>query len=166
MEFRRATREDIPLLLEFIRGMAVHHKMLDELVATEEILEKELFDRDRAEVIFCMEDGKEVGYALYFHSFSTFAGRSSLYLEDLYILPDHRGDGYGTALFLELARIAHEHGSNRMKWLCSDWNESSLDFYHALGAEPMEGWIIFELDPEGIARLAQEREDRIEADPV
>lgn len=153
MEFRRATRADVPLILEFIRGIATYEKMLDEVVADEETLEDELFDRERAEVIFCVVDGVEVGYALYFHNFSTFVGRSGLYLEDIFVWPEYRKCGYGKALFLELARIARERGCGRMEWVCLDWNQPSIDFYRSLGADSLDGWTIFRLDRAGLEAL-------------
>ena len=106
---------------------------------------EQLFDRGNAEVLFALEDGKEVGFALFFHNFSTFLGRAGLYLEDLYVLPEHRGRGYGKALLRQLARIARERGYGRMEWWCLDWNRPSIDFYLSLGAEPMRDWTVYRL---------------------
>ena len=119
--------------------------MADQVIATEELLAEQLFDRGNAEVLFALEDGKEVGFALFFHNFSTFLGRAGLYLEDLYVLPDHRGKGYGKALLHQLARIARERGYGRMEWWCLDWNRPSIDFYLSLGAEPMRDWTVYRL---------------------
>ena len=127
LSFRFAVREDTPL------------------IATEELLAEQLFDRGNAEVLFALEDGKEVGFALFFHNFSTFLGRAGLYLEDLYVLPEHRGRGYGKALLRQLARIARERGYGRMEWWCLDWNRPSIDFYLSLGAEPMRDWTVYRL---------------------
>ena len=113
-EFRFAERADVPLILCFIRELADYEGMLDEVVADEPTLEEWLFERRGAEVIFALEEGSEVGFALFFHNFSTFLGRSGLYLEDLYVAPEHRGKGYGKALLRELARIAVERGCGRL----------------------------------------------------
>jgi len=145
LSFRFAVREDTPLILSFIRALAAYEQMADQVIATEELLAEQLFDRGNAEVLFALEDGKEVGFALFFHNFSTFLGRAGLYLEDLYVLPDHRGKGYGKALLRQLARIARERGYGRMEWWCLDWNRPSIDFYLSLGAEPMRDWTVYRL---------------------
>ena len=145
LSFRFAVREDTPLILSFIRALAAYEQMADQVIATEELLAEQLFDRGNAEVLFALEDGKEVGFALFFHNFSTFLGRAGLYLEDLYVLPDHLGKGYGKALLHQLARIARERGYGRMEWWCLDWNRPSIDFYLSLGAEPMRDWTVYRL---------------------
>ena len=145
LSFRFAVREDTPLILSFIRALAAYEQMADQVIATEELLAEQLFDRGNAEVLFALEDGKEVGFALFFHNFSTFLGRPGLYLEDLYVLPEHRGRGYGKALLRQLARIARERGYGRMEWWCLDWNRPSIDFYLSLGAEPMRDWTVYRL---------------------
>ena len=145
LSFRFAVREDTPLILSFIRALAAYEQMADQVIATEELLAEQLFDRGNAEVLFALEDGKEVGFALFFHNFSTFLGRAGLYLEDLYVLLDHRGTGYGKALLHQLARIARERGYGRMEWWCLDWNRPSIDFYLSLGAEPMRDWTVYRL---------------------
>ena len=145
LSFRFAVREDTPLILSFIRALAAYEQMADQVIATEELLAEQLCDRGNAEVLFALEDGKEVGFALFFHNFSTFLGRAGLYLEDLYVLPDHRGKGYGKALLHQLARIARERGYGRMEWWCLDWNRPSIDFYLSLGAEPMRDWTVYRL---------------------
>ena len=145
LSFRFAVREDTPLILSFIRALAAYEQMADQVIATEELLAEQLFDRGNAEVLFALEDGKEVGFALFFHNFSTFLGRAGLYLEDLYVLPEHRGRGYGKALLRQLARIARERGYGRMEWWCLDWNRPSIDFYLSLGAEPMSDWTVYRL---------------------
>ena len=127
--------------------------MADQVVATEELLAEQLFDRGSAEVLFALEDGKEVGFALFFHNFSTFLGRAGLYLEDLYVLPEHRGKGYGKALLQRLARVARERGCGRMEWWCLDWNKPSIDFYLSLGAEPMEDWTVYRISGETLDRM-------------
>ena len=116
--FRKAVREDVPLILEFIKGLAEYEKMSDEVVATEEILDEWLFDKEKAEVIFAIAEGEEVGFALFFHNFSTFLGRAGIYLEDLFVKPKYRGNGYGKAILKRLAQIAVERGCGRLEWSC------------------------------------------------
>lgn len=157
MEFRKAMREDVPLILEFIRSIARYEKLENEVVATEELLDDWLFVRHTAEVVFVLENGREVGFALYFFNFSTFVGRAGLYLEDLYVYPEYRGKGYGKGLFLQLARTAVERGCGRMEWVCLKWNQPSIDFYRSLGAVPMDEWTVFRLTPDALRALAAGR---------
>ena len=153
--FRKAERKDVALILEFIRELADYEKMLNEVVATPELLEKWIFDERKAEVIFALEGEREVGFALFFHNFSTFLGRSGIYLEDLYVRPECRGKGYGKALLKELARIAVERGCGRLEWWCLDWNQPSIDFYLSLGAEPMKDWTVYRIAGETLKKLAR-----------
>lgn len=153
MEIRKAVRQDVPLILEFIKGIARYEKMENEVVATTELLEEQLFDKGRAEVIFAMEEGTEVGFALFFHNFSTFLGRSGLYLEDLFVYPEHRGKGYGKALFLELVRIANERGCGRMEWVCLNWNKPSIEFYRSMGAMSLDEWTTYRLTSDVMKKL-------------
>ena len=150
---RKAEREDAALVLEFIKGIAKYEKMENEVEATVELLEEQLFDKGRAEVIFAMEDGKEVGFALFFHNFSPFVGRGGLYLEDLYVYPEYRGKGYGKALFLELVRIANERKCGRMEWVCLNWNTPSIEFYRSMGAVALDEWTTYRLTDGAIERL-------------
>lgn len=152
---RKAEREDVALVLEFIKGIARYEKMENEVEATVDLLEEQLFDKGRAEVIFAMEDGKEVGFALFFHNFSTFVGRGGLYLEDLYVYPEYRGKGYGKALFVELVRIANERKCGRMEWVCLNWNTPSIEFYRSMGAVALDEWTTYRLTEEGIERLME-----------
>lgn len=154
-QFRTATPNDVPLILYFIKELAVYEKMLDEVVATEEILTEWIFNKHSAEVIFVLHEGKEVGFALYFHNFSTFVGRAGLYLEDLYVMPKYRGMGYGKGLLRRLAQIAVERGCGRMEWVCLDWNKPSIDFYRSLGAQPMDDWTIYRLAGESLKQMAE-----------
>lgn len=154
-QFRFATRDDCALILSFIRELAAYEKMLDEVVATEELLEEWLFDKQKAEVVFALEDDREVGFALFFHNFSTFLGRASIYLEDLYVLPEYRGKGYGKGLLEKLAQIAVERGCGRLEWWCLDWNRPSIDFYLALGAEPMSDWTTYRITGDTLIELAE-----------
>ncbi len=154
MDFRFAERKDVPLILYFIKELAEYEKMLDEVVATEDLLEQWLFEKNKAEVIFAMEDGVETGFALFFHNFSTFLGRSGVYLEDLYVKPEYRGKGYGKGLLKKLAEIAVERGCGRLEWWCLDWNKPSIDFYLSLGAQPMEDWTVYRIAGDTLTQLA------------
>ena len=154
LSFRFAVREDTPLILSFIRALAAYEQMADQVIATEELLAEQLFDRGNAEVLFALEDGKEVGFALFFHNFSTFLGRAGIFLEDLYVLPECRGRGYGRALMKELARVAAERGCGRLEWQCLDWNRPGIGFYLSLGAEPMEDWTVYRLAGEALKEMA------------
>jgi len=153
--FRFANEQDTPLILQFIRDLAEYEQMADQVVTNEAQLRAEIFEKRGAEVIFALEDGKEVGFALFFHNFSTFLGRRGLYLEDLFVLPDYRGKGYGKGLLRELARIALARGCGRLEWWCLDWNKPSIDFYRSLGAEPMEEWTVYRLSGETLQRMAE-----------
>ena len=144
----------MPLILEFIKGLAEYEKMSDEVVATEEILDEWLFDKEKAEVIFAIAEGEEVGFALFFHNFSTFLGRAGIYLEDLFVKPKYRGNGYGKAILKRLAQIAVERGCGRLEWSCLDWNQPSIDFYLSLGATPMSGWTGYRLTGKTLAYAA------------
>ena len=153
--FRYAKRGDTALILSFIRKLAEYEKMQDEVVADEKTLEEWLFDRQRAEVIFVLEQGREVGFALFFHNFSTFLGRAGIYLEDLYVLQEHRGKGYGKALLKKLASIAVERGCGRLEWCCLDWNRPSIDFYLSLVAKPLSDWTIYRVTGDTLLNLAE-----------
>ena len=140
---RRAERQDVPLLLDFIRGIARYEKLENEVIASQEVLEREMFDENRAEAVFAVVDGREVGFALYFYNFSTFIGHSGLYLEDLFVWPEERGKGYG------------KHHCGRMEWTCLNWNQPSIDFYLSLGAVPMNEWTVYRLDAAALERLSK-----------
>lgn len=155
LTFRWANENDCGRILFFIKELASYEKMSHEVVATEELLHEWIFEKKRAEVIFACEGQKEVGFALFFHNFSTFLGRSGLYLEDLFVLPQYRGKGCGKALLKKLARIAVERGCGRFEWWCLDWNRPSIDFYLSLGARPMEDWTVYRIDGDTLRELAQ-----------
>ena len=155
LTFRFAEERDTPLILDFIKWLADYEQLLDQVVADEATLTDQLFRKKNAEVLFALEDGKEVGFALFFHNFSTFLGRSGLYLEDLFVLPEHRGKGYGKAILQKLAAITLERGCGRMEWWCLDWNKPSIDFYRALGAEPMSDWTVYRLTGDTLKNLAE-----------
>lgn len=155
LTFRYAEKSDAALILQFIKGLAEYEKMLDQVIATEELLTEWLFAQRKAEVLFALQDGREVGFALFFHNFSTFLGRSGLYLEDLYVLPDCRGRGYGKAILQKLAQIAVDRGCGRLEWWCLDWNQPSIDFYLSLGAQPMQDWTVYRLTGDTLKQLAE-----------
>ena len=154
-KIRFADENDLALILDFIKQLATYEKMLDEVVATEELLNEWLFVRKVAEVIFIMEDDAEVGFALFFHNFSTFLGKAGIYLEDLFVKPEYRGKGYGKALIKKLASIAIERGCGRLEWSCLDWNQPSIDFYLSLGAEAMDEWTVYRVAGDTLANLAK-----------
>ena len=154
--FRPAVSGDEALILSFIRALADYEKMSGQVVATPELLREWLFEKQKAEVIFALAGGREVGFALFFHNFSTFLGRAGVYLEDLFVLPEERGKGYGKALLKELARIAVERGCGRLEWACLDWNRPSIDFYtKKMRAVPMDEWTVYRLTGETLLEAAQ-----------
>jgi len=155
MVIRKATREDIPLILEFIKELAEYEKMLDQVVATEALLEYWLFEKQVAETLFVMEGKKEVGFALYFYNFSTFLGRAGIHIEDVFVKPEYRGRGYGKGLFKEIARMAKRNWCGRVEWSCLNWNEPSIEFYYGLGAESLDEWTEFRLTGEALDKLAE-----------
>ena len=155
LTFRFATEKDVPLILKFIKGIAEYEKMLDEVETTEELLHEYLFEKQRAEVIFAIVDNVEVGFALFFHNFSTFVGKSGLYWEDIFVWPQYRGKGYGKAIFKQLVKIANERDCGRMEWVCLNWNQPSIDFYLSLNAKPLDEWTTYRLDKEGLKALAE-----------
>jgi len=154
LTFRYAVKAEVPLILKFIKELASYENMLEEVVATEALLEEWLFEKKKAEVIFAVVAGKEVGFALFFHNFSTFLGRSGIYLEDLYVCPECRGLGYGKAFFKQLAQIALERGCGRLEWWCLDWNKPSIEFYLSLGAEQMRDWTVYRLAGDTLKTMA------------
>lgn len=158
LTFRFATEEDTTLILRFIKDLARYEKMEDQVVATEELLREWIFDQKKAEVLFAMCDGEEIGFALFFHNFSTFLGRAGIYLEDLFVKPEQRGQGYGKAILKKLAAIAVERGCGRLEWWCLDWNQSSIDFYLAMGAEQMSDWTTYRVAGEALLELANNAE--------
>lgn len=155
MDFRYAKKEDTALILRFIKELAAYEKMEDEVIATEALLNEQIFEKNKAEVIFALENEKEVGFALFFHNFSTFLGRAGIYLEDLYVLPEYRGKGYGKGLLQTLAKIAVERGCGRLEWACLNWNQPSIDFYLSLNAVPMNEWMVYRLTGDTLTALAK-----------
>ena len=156
IEFRFARRGGVPQILTFIRELADYEGMLDQVVATEELLTKWLFEKEKAEVLLGSCGGKTVGFALFFHNFSTFLGRGGIYLEDLYVCPEYRGRGYGKAFLMQLAAVAVERGCGRLEWWCLDWNKPSIDFYLGMGAKAMSDWTVYRIDGERLQEMADE----------
>jgi len=158
-DIRPAVVEDVPVILELIRELATYERAPNEVTATEEQLVEVLFGkRPAAEVLLAFEAKSPVGFAVFFHNFSTWLGRPGLYLEDLFVKPEKRGKGYGRALLVDLAKIARDRGCGRMEWAVLNWNESAIKFYRALGAKPLDEWTVFRLTRDGIATLAQSDE--------
>lgn len=155
MNYRFANKKDTKLILSFIKELADYEKMLDQVVADEEILNKWIFEKEKAEVIFALDGDKEVGFALFFHNFSTFLGRSGLYLEDLFVKEEFRHQGYGKFLIKTLCEIAKDRGCGRVEWWCLDWNKSSIDFYLSLGAKAMDEWTIYRLNERVIYEICE-----------
>lgn len=152
-EIRKAEENEAGLVLEFIKKLAAYEKMIDEVEADEATIYDSLFVKKDAEVVFGCEDGVPVGFALFFHNFSTFVGRKGLYLEDLFVIPEKRSLGYGKALLLHLAHLAKERHCGRMEWVCLDWNTPSINFYKSLGAKPMDDWTIYRFDENTLQEL-------------
>lgn len=151
---RKAVPEDVGLILSFIKELAIYEKMLDEVVATEESLMESIFVENRAEVLIGEYKKQPVAFALFFHNFSTFRGRPGIYLEDIYVKPNMRGIGIGSVILSYLAKIAVERRCSRMEWSCLDWNQPSIDFYHKMGATPMDEWTVYRLHANSLTELA------------
>jgi len=152
---RPATVADVPMILELICALADYERAPNEVTASEEILKEALFGaKPAAEVLLLLENENAAGFAVFFHNFSTWLGRPGLYLEDLFVRPEHRGKSYGRALLIELAKIARERNCGRLEWAVLDWNEPAINFYRKLGATPMHEWTVFRLTRDGIAKLA------------
>lgn len=154
--FKYAKESDVPLILKYIKELADYEGLLNEVVATEEILQEWIFEKKSAKVLLGEVDGQPIGFALYFHNFSTFLGRAGIYLEDLYVRPEYRGRGYGKAFLKKLAQIAVEEGCGRLEWWCLDTNKPSIDFYLSLNAEPMDEWTVFRIAGDTLTELAKE----------
>lgn len=153
IEFRFATKEDSFLILQFIKELAIYEKMEKQVVATKELLDEWIFEKNKAEVLFAMQDSQEVGFALFFHNFSTFLGKAGIYLEDLFVKPEYRGCGIGKGILTKLAQITVERGCGRLEWCCLDWNKPSIDFYLSLGAKQMEDWSVYRITGDNLTKL-------------
>lgn len=155
VSIRNANEKDTPLILDFIKQLSVYEKLPNEVSANVDILKKSIFIEKSAKVIFILEDDKEVGFALYFYNFSTFTGKKGLYLEDLFVLEDYRGKGYGKKLLAYLANIAVKEDCSRFEWIVLDWNTPSINFYKSFGAMPLNDWTVFRLQKENLNNLAK-----------
>jgi len=155
LNFRYAKDTDVSLILYFVQELAKYENMIDQVIATEELLQDWIFVQKKAEVIFAIVDGKEIGIALFFHNFSTFVGRAGIYLEDLFVLPKYRGKGYGKAILKMLAKITVERGCGRLEWSCLDWNKPSIDFYLSLGAQQMQDWTVYRVEGKTLNNMAE-----------
>ena len=155
INIRPARPDEAGLVLDFIKRLAVYEKCADDVVADEATLRHSLFVEHAAEVVFAEENGTVVGFALFFHNFSTFVGRKGMYLEDLFVLPEKRGRGYGKALLKYVAKLAVERNCGRMEWICLDWNESAWSVYRSMGAEPLSEWTVQRLDEQALKRFAE-----------
>ena len=155
LKFRMAEAKDTALILEFIKELAEYEELLDEVVATEEVLKEWLFEKQKAEVLIGEVREEPVGFALFFHNFSTFLGRAGIYLEDLYVRAQFRGKGYGKAFLNKLAGIAVERGCGRLEWWCLDWNRPSIEFYLEMGAEPMSDWTVYRISGETLEAMGR-----------
>ena len=155
LTIRYARESDISKILYFIKELAIYEDMLDDVVATEDLLREWIFEMNKADVLFAELEGAAVGFALFFHNFSTFLGRSGIYLEDLFVMPEHRGKGYGKALLRRLTQITMERGCGRLEWSCLDWNKPSIDFYLSLDAAPMDQWTVYRLTGDTLRRMAE-----------
>ena len=154
ISIRKAEEKDCGLILSFIKELAVYEKMEDQVVASEDLIKEWVFEKKKAEVIFSLANGAEVGFALFFHNFSTFLGRAGIYLEDLFVLEEYRGIGCGKALLSYLAKLTVERGCGRLEWACLDWNRPSIDFYLSLGEARMDEWTTYRLTGESLKKMA------------
>ena len=154
---REATVKDVPLILSFIRELADYEKLSHEVVATEEDLQRELFgDRPVSQVLIGNYKEKPVCFALFFHNFSTFLGKSGIYLEDLYVKPKQRGQGFGKVMLSYLGHLARARQCGRLEWSVLDWNQPAIDFYKAMGAVPMDEWTVYRVTGNSLQKLAEQ----------
>ena len=152
---RKANENDTPIIFDLIKKLAVYEKLENDVITSVDELRENIFNKNLAKVLIAEEDEKPVGFALYFYNFSTFVGKPGIYLEDLFVEPEHRGKGYGKSLLIELAKIAKAENCGRFEWSVLDWNTPSIEFYKSLGAKPMDEWTVFRLDEKGISELAE-----------
>lgn len=155
LTFRFAQPEDCRRILDFVHALAEYEKMADQVVADEATLREWIFEKGKAEVLFAVCDGREIGFALFCYNFSTFLGRAGIWLEDLFVLPEYRGRGFGKAILQRLASIAVERGCGRLEWYCLDWNKPSIDFYTGLGAVGLTDWTTYRLAGETLEKMAR-----------
>ena len=157
LRIRPAEAADVPVIAELIRALARYEKLEQEVTMTDELLTRNLFGPRRyAETLIAEEDGQPIGFALFFHNFSTFLAQPGIYLEDLFVVPEHRGRGIGRALLMELARLAVQRGCGRLEWAVLDWNKDAIGFYERLGAKPNSEWTVYRLAGEALLALGRE----------
>lgn len=154
MNLREANINDLQLIIDFIHKLAVYEKLEHEMKATKELIEKWIFKEKKAEVLFIIENQKEVGFVLYFYNFSTFVGKPGIYIEDIFILEEYRGNGYGKEVFKYLANKAVKEGYGRIEWICLDWNKTAINFYEKMGAIPLDEWTVYRLNEKAFIKLA------------
>ncbi|MDR3259694.1 MAG: GNAT family N-acetyltransferase [Fusobacteriaceae bacterium] len=152
---RFAERKDVPIIFDFIRGLAEYEHLSDQVEASEDVLEKYIFDEQKVEVLICEYKTKPVGFALYFHNFSTFLGRPGIYIEDIFVYPEYRGKGIGKAILKTIASIVVDRNYGRLEWACLDWNEPSIEFYKKQGAIPMDEWTTYRVTGDNLIKLAK-----------
>ena len=155
-KIRPAKESDVKIILQFIKGLGEYEKLSHEVVATEEKLRKTLFKQKMAEVIIGEYGGEPVGFALFFHNYSTFLGQAGIYLEDLFIIPEMRGKGFGKTMLKHLAKLAVERECGRLEWACLDWNEPSICFYKGLGAKALDDWTVYRVAGETLQEMAKD----------
>jgi len=153
--FRPAIEDDTELILSFIKALAAHVDKLDEVRVSGDAIRDWVFNKKNAQVTFAIKDGKEVGFAWFYYIFSTFSGKPVLFLEDLYVLPECRGEGYGKGILQELARTCVRRGCDRMEWHCLDWNQPSIDFYLSMGAQTVDDYSVYCLSGDSLRRMAR-----------
>ena len=157
VSFRYAEIKDIPLIFQFVRKLADYEQIPEAVFATEELLEEWMFEKQRAEVVFAIVNGKEIGFSFFYQTFPAYLGKGGLYIDDLFIDQEYRGKGYGKKLLGHMAEIALERGCGRLEWCCLDWNESSMNFYRSLGAVPLDECTIFRASEKVIKKLAENK---------
>lgn len=154
MKLREAKIEDSELIIDFIHKLAIYENLEHEMKVTKELIEKWIFKEKKGEVLFIIEKDKEVGFVLYFYNFSTFVGKPGIYIEDIFILEEYRGNGYGKEVFKYLAKKSVKEGYGRIEWTCLDWNKTAINFYEKMGAVPMDEWTNYRLNEKAIIKLA------------
>lgn len=157
VSFRYAEIKDIPLIFQFVKKLAEFEQIPEAVFATEELLKEWMFEKQRAEVVFAMVNGKEIGFSFFYQTFPAYLGKGGLYIDDLFIDQEYRGKGYGKKLLGHMAEIALERGCGRLEWCCLNWNESSMNFYRSLGAVPLDECTVFRASEKVIKHLAEKK---------
>ncbi|HUX52422.1 MAG TPA: GNAT family N-acetyltransferase [Spirochaetia bacterium] len=152
---RFARESETTIILGFIKDLARYEGMLDKVTATEQMLRKSIFVEKKAEVLFCVYRNEPVGFALFFSNYSTFLGKAGIYLEDLFVVPEMRGKGFGKSLLAVLGKLAIERDCSRLEWWCLDWNRKSIDFYLKMGAIPLSEWTVYRVTGDNLQKLSE-----------